>query len=385
MNKILIIGPIGDFGGRELECGFIALALSSNYDVDICTTGSLSKKSQIFNFDKKQKVFSLADLVCKQYLILKSLAFFSYFKNKCRGSWSSYVNNNIAKQYFDYNKKVVLVVEKLVKKYDVIFICAQLSSSLMSDIITLAKINNKRILFRTTGTINDGNFDYIEKVNSFVHHSKVNADNLERFKKHNYTIIDQCGFNEKELLNVFPSQKIIRNFLILGRLSPEKGIEELISFFLEVCSNDDVLYLAGNGPLEDYLRNKYKESGNIKFTGFVEREQLSDLFNRVDCLIICSPEESGPLVGVEAMAAGKVIISTRVGAMSERLSNTLNQFWFDYNDLASFKKTFQNVKLLNEDEINSISKSVREKYLKEYSLDEIKKKYLTIVNESLNE
>ncbi|OCB70585.1 hypothetical protein B0A79_13570 [Flavobacterium piscis] len=384
MKKILIIGPIGDFGGRELESGFMASALSSKYIVDICTTGSLSNKSQVFNFNKKQKVFSLADLACQQYLVLKLLALLSYVKNSCKGVWSSYVNNNIAKYFFNYNKKRLLIVQKLVAQYDVIFICAQLSSSLVNDIITFAKLNNKKILFRTTGTISEGSFPYIENVNSFIHHSKVNASNLEKFKNHDYVIIDQCAFNEKELLNVSLSQSGIHNFLILGRLSPEKGVEELISFFLQVCLKNDTLYLAGNGPLENYLRNKYKEADNIKFLGFIEREHLSDLFNRIDCLIICSPEESGPLVGVESMAAGKLIISTRVGAMTERLAESLNQFWFDYNDLESFKKTVQSVKLLNQDEVKSISDSLRDCYLKDYSLDKIKKKYLSTVNGVLN-
>lgn len=384
MKKILIIGPIGDFGGRELESGFIASALSSKYIVDICTTGSLSSKSQVFNFNKKQKVFSLADLVCQKYVVLKSVALLSYVKNSCKGVWSSYVNNNIAKKYFNYKKKTLLILQELVAQYDVIFICAQLSSSLMNDIITFAKLNNKKILFRTTGTISEGNFNYIESVNSFIHHSEVNANNLKIFKNHNYTIIDQCAFNEKDLLDVSLSQSGVHNFLILGRLSPEKGVAELISFFLQVCLKNDTLYLAGNGPLEDYLRDKYKEAHNIKFLGFIESEHLSDLFNRIDCLIICSPEESGPLVGVESMAAGKLIISTRVGAMAERLANTLNQFWFDYNDLQSFKKTFERVQLLNHDEVKSISNSLRDYYLKEYSLDKIKKKYLTIVNEVLN-
>lgn len=384
IKKILIIGPIGDFGGRELECGFVASALSSKYAVDICTTGSLTGKSQVFSFNKKQKVFSLKEMVCQQNILIRLLAIFSYFKNNCRGIWTSYANNNIAKQKFQYNKKVVFTIEKLVKQYDVIFICAQLSSTLMSEIVDFARQNNKKILFRTTGTINEGNFNYIENVDLFIHHSQANAANLEKFKKHNYSIVDQCGFNEKDLLNVFPHKNNIRNFLILGRLSPEKGVEELISFFLQVCSESDTLYIAGNGPLEDYLRDKYKEFNNIKFKGFVDREHLSDLFNLVDCLIICSPEESGPLVGVEAMAAGKIIISTKVGAMDERLNNTLNQFWFDYNDLESFKRTFQSIKVLDNHEINSISKSLREKYLKEFSLEEIKKKYLAIVNESLN-
>ena len=45
---MLIIGPIGDFGGRELEAGFIANSLSDNYDVEICSIGNITKNSQVY-------------------------------------------------------------------------------------------------------------------------------------------------------------------------------------------------------------------------------------------------------------------------------------------------------------------------------------------------
>lgn len=384
MSKILIIGPIGDFGGRELECSFIASALSSKFTVEVCTTGSVSSQSQIYDFNKYQKVFSLNDLVCEQSIILKLLSIFSYSKNNFKGNWSSYANNGIAKKYFNYYKVLKTVIEKLVKKYDVIFICAQLSSSFMSDIVSFAKQNNKRIIFRTTGTIHDGNFAYIENLDLVVHHSIANAINLEKYKKHQYSIIDQYGFDDQSLLNVFTPSKSMKKFLIVSRLSSEKGVEQAILFFLQACNSDDILFIAGNGSLEDSFRNKYKDNTNIKFKGFVDREKLLDLFNLVDCLIICSPEESGPLVGVEAMGAGKIMISTKVGAMPERLSNTLNQFWFDYDDYESFKKAFESVKVLTQDDIFSISKNLREKYFQEYSMEKIKKKYLKIVSENLN-
>jgi glycosyltransferase involved in cell wall biosynthesis len=284
-----------------------------------------------------------------------------------------------------YDKKVQIVLDNLIKDYDAVFIVAQLSSYLVSDVIQIAKSKNKKIFFRTTGTIIFSDYDFIDSVACFIHHSVNNASKIEKAKNHKYVIVDQCAYNEINLLQISTSNKEICKFLILSRLSQEKGVDEIIDFFLRVCSENDILFIAGNGVLENDLRIKYKESKNIKFLGFVNSSNLSDLFGMMDCLIIPSPEETGPLVGIEAMCAGKIIISTRVGAMPERMMGTLNDYWFDYNNFESFKKAFFDVKGLNKMQIKKTSESLKEKYQKEYSIHEISEKYLNIVHNILNQ
>jgi glycosyltransferase involved in cell wall biosynthesis len=382
-KKILLFGPIGDFGGRELETGFIANALSLEYNVDICSSATLTKKSQVHDFDKNQKVFSVNDLLCQRYFSIHFLSFLSYLKNGREITISSYANNKLSKKYFGYYKKVYSILGELILKYDLIFICAQLSSGLVSELIHLAKANKKKVLFRTTGAITNSEYDFVKDVDCFVHHSFKNARVLEQLKKHNFVVIDQCAFNENKLLEIPFSGYPINNFLILSRLSQEKGIEQIIEYFLRVCSENETLFVAGNGILEEELINKYKDLECVKFVGFVPNMNLSDLFRSIDCLIVPSPEESGPLVGIEAMAAGKIIISTKVGAMSERLNNTLNEFWFDYNDFDSFKDVFFQLKSLNENQINNVILSLRTRYKEEYSTKRITEKYLNVINEIL--
>ncbi|RYJ50880.1 glycosyltransferase family 1 protein [Flavobacterium petrolei] len=386
MNKnILLFGPIGDFGGRELESGFVASILSTKYNVAICSSGTISKKSQAFAFDKNLKVFSVKQLLFDEYWVLKLLAYISFFKNFFKGEINSYVNSAIAKRFLSYDKKTRIILENLITDYDAIFVVAQLSSGLVSDAIKIAKRKNKKVLFRTTGTITFSDFDFINSVDYFIHHSINNSSRLEENKNHNhnYTIIDQCAYNEIDLFEIPTSDKKIFKFLILSRLSPEKGVQEIIDFFLRVCSENDILFIAGNGVLERDLKIKFKDLKNIKFLGFVKSSDLSALFEIIDCLIIPSPEESGPLVGIEAMCAGKIIISTKVGAMQERMIGSLNDYWFDNNNFESFRKVFFDVKKLNVMQIKKTSVSLKEKYKMEYSIHEISKKYLNIVDKVL--
>ena len=52
------------------------------------------------------------------------------------------------------------------------------------------------------------------------------------------------------------------------------------------------------------------------------------------------------MVGLEAMAAGKIIISTDVGAMKDRLLGTKNDFWFDLNTIDELNQIFEKLNTL---------------------------------------
>ena len=66
MKKILIIGPIGDFGGRELMTGFIANVLSEIYHVEVCSTVAISNKTQVKEFFNGP-VYGIGGLLFKKY------------------------------------------------------------------------------------------------------------------------------------------------------------------------------------------------------------------------------------------------------------------------------------------------------------------------------
>ena len=378
-KKILLFGPIGDFGGRELEAGFIASILSTHYHVDVCTTSLVSDQSQVFSFNKNQKVFSLNDLLCNVDYTIKTLSFLAYLKNRFRGSFRNYANNVVAKRYFNYDKKVKNIIEELVKQYNAVFICANLSSNYITDIVAFSKKYNVKVIFRTTGQIKDINFDYLGNVDLFIHHSSSNAGKL---KLENYKIIDQCSFIEDKLLSLVNNNSNT-NFLLLGRLSAEKGFEEAIDFFVRCKGEMDNLTIVGDGELKEKLQLKYASFPEIKFTGFIKSEDLDKIFSEIDCLIIPSLEESGPLVGIEAMVAAKSIISTKVGAMEERLQDTLNDFWFDINDYHSFERVFNRFKNLDNQFLNEINQSLRNKYKKTYSIESISIKYLKSIDKIL--
>ncbi len=377
-KKILIFGPISDFGGRELEVGFLAKVLSKNYVVDICSTGKITRKSQVFNFNSNQKTTTINELLCNRYFSLYFFSIINYLKNNKKGNLFDYPNNYIANKYLNFKIKGLETLKNLVVDYDLIIICGQFTSQYVSEVVNQAKSYNIKVVFRTTGTISNINFDFLNKIDLLIYHSIANSMKLDI---KNFAIIDQCAYSENKLLKIPLSTKKVTNFLVLSRISSEKGIKQIIDFFILTRTINDKLFIAGNGILELVLIEEYRNFEFIIFKGFVEFNELHSLMNEIDCLIIPSPEESGPLVGVEAMCAGKIIISTYVGAMNERLFNTKNNFWYIFGDLDSFKNVFYKVKRLNSIEIQLISYSLRCNYVQNYSIESIGNQYLNKIND----
>ena len=80
-NNILIIGPFGDKGGRELEAGFIGQILTPHYKVHLCSTGFISKNSQVYQFLDKSQVTAFRKELFQSSLRIQILSIISYLKN----------------------------------------------------------------------------------------------------------------------------------------------------------------------------------------------------------------------------------------------------------------------------------------------------------------
>jgi glycosyltransferase involved in cell wall biosynthesis len=145
-----------------------------------------------------------------------------------------------------------------------------------------------------------------------------------------------------------------------------------------------ILYLVGDGEQKADVLRKIENVNTIRYLGVLNNEDLEMFFEKIDVLIIPSKEETGPLVGLEAMAAGKIILSTKVGAMMERLENTENQFWFE-NTEASFVREINKLSVLSEKQLSKIKTKNRERYLERYSKEVISSSYLELVNKLINE
>ena len=366
-QNITIIGPIGDFGGRELETGFIAKTLGQeDADVSVISTTYCSSNSQIFDFIDQSQLSLLDDIVLQQSVLFRVLAKLSYWKAGKKKPIANYASNTYSKK-LGYRKQTISALSAIISKSDLVVICAQISSAYVKEIVEFAHKFGIPVVLRTSSKISESDQshkDWLEKVSLFIHHSESNASRLAFLQNYNYEIIDQCTFREEEMLKIKQAGQF-KNLLFIGRLSPEKGISELINAFKKY-GQDLNLTVIGDGPLNMEIKELSASAENIKLLGYKTQDEVLEYIKASDTIIISSLKESGPLVGLEAMASARVIISTKVGAMPYRLKNTMNQFWFNIEEPSSLELTFDRLRRLTEMEISKIAIKNREVYLSNY-------------------
>ncbi len=112
-------------------------------------------------------------------------------------------------------------------------------------------------------------------------------------------------------------------FAVIGRLEPQKGHRDLIAAFARLTSDPTArrkarLVVLGTGPLASELEEQARTLGvsrHIVFAGF--RSDVQELLPALDVVVFSSLFEGLPVALLEAMAAGRCIVTTDVPGIVE--------------------------------------------------------------------
>lgn len=100
-----------------------------------------------------------------------------------------------------------------------------------------------------------------------------------------------------------------------GRLSTEKGVENLVKAFLELPHRLDIY---GSGPLEEKLRKMAADTPTIVFHGRREPEEIATAMLKASASILTSEcYENNPLGIIESLCAGTPVIGSDLGGIPE--------------------------------------------------------------------
>ncbi len=111
--------------------------------------------------------------------------------------------------------------------------------------------------------------------------------------------------------------------LFAGRLSPEKGIQELV----EACRGLN-LVVAGDGPLRDVVPEAL---------GFLAPAELAERYRRAAIVVCPSRSEGFGVVCAEAMAHGKPVVATAVGGLQELVRHARTGFLVEPGNPAALR------------------------------------------------
>lgn len=164
----------------------------------------------------------------------------------------------------------------------------------------------------------------------------------------------------------------------LGRMVPKKGFADLIRA-LAIVKGKGVGFnaeIAGDGPLREDLEKLVIKKGlqqNVTFLGPLKHEDVAEWLAGLDIFVLaCCHDINGdvdgiPVVLMEAMASGVVVISTSVTGVAELVINNESGLLCEPNDYRGIGNA---ILTLQEDSVfsSTLAKGARERVEKYFAL-----------------
>jgi glycosyltransferase involved in cell wall biosynthesis len=131
----------------------------------------------------------------------------------------------------------------------------------------------------------------------------------------------RCGVDRRFVSPGAPPRDVPR-LVAVGRLSPEKGHLVLVDALAHLAAEGEAAEVAviGDGPLRSTLEHEAERLGIrelLRFTGWLGPEDIAAEILAARALVLPSFSEGLPMVVIEALAMGRPVVATRIGAVPE--------------------------------------------------------------------
>jgi len=187
----------------------------------------------------------------------------------------------------------------------------------------------------------------------------------------------------KEEFNLAPKDRILG---VISRLAPDKGHIYLLKAVRKILNifPDIKCLIIGDGPLYGELKGwveNLKLDYAVTFTGL--RKDIPQLLNLIDIFVLPSLKEGMPIALLEAMAARKSIVATKVGAIPKIIEDKKTGLLIRPRDADAIAKSVI-LLLKNEEMSRLLANNAFEKVKNEFSSPIMAQNYLELYKEALN-
>jgi glycosyltransferase involved in cell wall biosynthesis len=204
---------------------------------------------------------------------------------------------------------------------------------------------------------------YIRKDENFIYLSPLSKAIIEQYypKAHYYSYP-----NEIEPFSYHANPDTQGDaFLYLGRLAPEKGVED---FCQAVVKGNFHGIVIGDGELSNELKTKYP---SIEFLGWMNKDQINSVLPRVKALVFPSRwYEVSPLTVPEMLHSGITCIVSDCNAAKDEITEGVNGYIYKAGDVEDLQQVMKKNMKLKSSYYSSKSMSV------DYLVDAIYKKVM---------
>ena len=370
-KKIGIITLHLGFGGVEDATANLANMLKDDYDVNIINLYNIEKA---FIIDSKINLIQLSNLEPNKDEFIKAFEEKNLINILREGFLSLkilYLRTNLVSKHLLNNEYDIIISTRI----------------LYSKLINYLDIPSKKIAIEHKH--HNNNKKYINNLKKYT----KNLDYLitvSKELKEDYEDVLKCKVENipntlavLEDSTTLPANKRKEIILAAGRLSKEKGFDDLIDVFKII--NDKYpsyqLKIAGDGDEKENLNNKIKEynlESKVELTGFLNKEDIYKLYGESKLFLMTSLEESFGIVVLEAQHFKLPIIafSTATGVVE-----LLDGSGIVIEDRDKIKMAEKAIELIEDkEEYNLLSE---QSYLnsKNYSFEKLKDIWLDFLKE----
>jgi glycosyltransferase involved in cell wall biosynthesis len=168
--------------------------------------------------------------------------------------------------------------------------------------------------------------------------------------------------------------------IFVGRIVPEKKVEELILSVKESGQKLSIIGPRGSSPNEikyfERLEKQYFGKDNVDYLGYKTPNELIPIYQNAKLIFMPTEREGMPMVLLEAMSSGVVPIASPIGGIKDVINNGENGILissFGKNEIREALKKASFIK----------PSAPRDRIIKEFSLVKMAQNYLAAYNKFL--
>jgi glycosyltransferase involved in cell wall biosynthesis len=171
----------------------------------------------------------------------------------------------------------------------------------------------------------------------------------------------------------------------IGRMTGIKRTDDVLLAFrtLRERGVDARLVMVGDGPDRDHVERRAHDLGVVRDTLFLGyQEQVARFFAAFDVFVLPSANEGTPVTAIEALAAGRPVVATRVGGIPDVVREGEDGFLVAQGDVAALADRLEQLAAdpqLRERMGESARSRVRRRYAVGRLVDDVDRLYRSLL------
>jgi glycosyltransferase involved in cell wall biosynthesis len=162
-----------------------------------------------------------------------------------------------------------------------------------------------------------------------------------------YAVDVQVIPNGADVQHLVPTELKVNDpphLVFAGRFVHQKNPLAIIKILFQLKDLNWTCSMLGDGPMFDDVKSeiaRHEMSNRFHLPGWVTPQDVLDQFSKSDILFMPSFSEGLPVVGVQALAKGLAIVSSRIGGFLDLVDHEKNGYLIEVQDAAAFSQNLR--------------------------------------------